>query len=303
MQPKNILTYRITRPLELDCDKLQSNLEEFKFTPCGAQDVAKFGWVPPMGANHSELLYHAMGDWLLIASQTEEKILPKQVVSDALNEKVDAVELEQGRKLKKKEKDAIKEAIVMELMPRAFPRRSVVNTWINTKLNLLFVDASSHSKADNQLALLRKAIGSLPVVPVTTSSPLDLSMTEWVKGEAPLGFTIGDNAQLKSILENGGEINCKQQDLACDEVIALIDSDKLVTSLSLNWKDRIDFVLDEDFAIKRLKFSDELKETNADVEFESIAQRFDADMCLFSGEIAAFLPDLFLALGGLELSQ
>ena len=55
----------------------------------------------------------------------------------------------------------------MNLLPRAFTKNQQTAVWIDTENNLVHVDAASSKRAEDALALLRKSLGSLPVVPLT----------------------------------------------------------------------------------------------------------------------------------------
>lgn len=297
---KNLQIYRFTRPFELTIEQLGAALANLPYTPCTSQEQSKFGWVSPLG-RQSENLVHAADGQLLICAKKEVKDLPASVVNDLVAEKVEALETEQGRALKKKEKEAIKEEVIVTLLPRCFSRFAQTYAWINPVAGWIVVDASSSKKAEDLLALLRKSIGSLPVVPLAMITPPELTMTEWLKAEAaPAGFALEDEVELRSALEHGGIIRAKQQDLLTGEMQAHLEVDKLVTSLAMNWAETISFVLKDDLSIKRLKFSEELRAQNDDVTSEDPLARFDADFALATGELSRFIPALIEALGGEE---
>ncbi|WP_313619222.1 recombination-associated protein RdgC [Pantoea septica] len=295
---KNMMVYRLNRDIPLSADDMEKQLEAYTFSPCGSQDMSKTGWVSPMG-NRSDALTHVNNGQIVICARKEEKILPSPVVKQALEAKISKLEAEQSRKLKKTEKDSLKDEVLHSLLPRAFSRLSQTFIWIDTVNSLIMVDCASAKKAEDTLALLRKSLGSLPVVPLTLESPIELTLTEWVRsGDLPAGFALMDEAELKAILEDGGVIRCKKQDLVCDEIANHIEAGKLVTKLALDWQERIQFVLADDGLVKRLKFSDTLREQNDDIDREDFAQRFDADFILMTSELAALTSNLVEALGG-----
>lgn len=295
---KNLMVYRLSREVALNADEMEKQLGAFSFTPCGSQDMAKTGWVSPMGS-HSDALTHAINGQIVICARKEEKILPSPVIKQELQAKIDKLEGEQHRKLKKTEKDALKDEVLHSLLPRAFSRFNQTYMWIDTVNGLIMVDAASAKRAEDTLALLRKSLGSLPVVPLTMESPIELTLTEWVRsGELPAGFIIQDEAELKAILEDGGVIRCKKQNLISDEIAVHIEAGKLVTKLAVDWQERIQLVIADDGSLKRLKFADALREQNDDIDREDLAQRFDADFILMTSELAALIQNTIEALGG-----
>lgn len=297
---KNALIYRLSRDLNWDVEEIEQQLVTFAYAPCGPHDFAKSGWIAPIG---EQLAYVSSTNGILLTLQREEKLLPKPVINDALRAKVEKLEGEQHRKLKKTERDSIRDEVVQTLLPRAFSRYSKTNVWIDTKQGLIVVDAASAKKAEDALALLRKSLGSLPVVPLMMASPIELTLTEWVRsGNAPAGFVLEEEAVLKAVLDGGGVIRCQDQELTGDEIATNIVAGKLVTSLGLNWSEKISFVLNDAGSIKKIKFADVLIDQNCDIDSDDYAQRFDADFHLYTGEMRQLITALIAALGG-EMGQ
>ena len=94
---KNLMVYRLSREISLRAEEMEKQLASMAFTPCGSQDMAKMGWVPPMGS-HSDALTHVANGQIVICARKEEKILPSPVIKQALEAKIAKLEAEQGAK-------------------------------------------------------------------------------------------------------------------------------------------------------------------------------------------------------------
>ncbi|MCG9696071.1 recombination-associated protein RdgC [Shewanella sp. Isolate11] len=297
---KNLTVYRFNKPFSVDAEALEKSLEDFTFSPCSSQDVSKFGFSNALGKLGQSLVHSAENRHLICATK-EEKILPSQVIKEALEEKVALIEDQENRKLAKKEKDSLKDEITTTLLPRAFSRRSQIHALILPEIEMILVDSSSAAKAEELLALLRKALGSLPVIPMSVKTPIETQLTQWLQAnEAPTPFEIQDEAELKSDSDEGGIVRFKQQDLTETEVLAHIEVGKQVHKLALHFGQSIAFILQSDAGIKRLKFSEEFRAGNDEVGTEDPIARLDADFALMGSELVALMKALVEALGGME---
>ncbi|QIC17798.1 recombination-associated protein RdgC [Providencia vermicola] len=291
------LIYRLTR--DIDFNNLEEQLLPLKYEPCGSQDISRFGFIPPLGIGKSECLTHQVNDQMLISLYKEEKIIPAQVIKDETQKKVSKLELDQGRRLKKTERDSIRDEVIHELLPRAFSKYTRFDVWINITDRLIIGLVSSPRRAEDCFALLRKALGSLPVVPLTTKDPIELTLTEWVRsGQLPKGFVFGEQSEMKAVLEEGGIAKYTKQDLISDEVQTNIEAGKLVTKLSLGYEDRVTFCIDDSFILSKLKFDAAFLEKNDDIGMEDYNQRFDADFFLIVSELNILIKALIDSLGG-----
>lgn len=292
---KNVCIYRLSRDFKLDPETLEKQMAEFAFSPCGSQDMSRRGWVNVT----PEKLFIEHEDSFLLCCQHQVKIIPNPVINDAVAERVAKIEADQGRKIRRIERLTIKDEVLHTLLPRAFSKNTSNYVWVDVAHQLVFVEATSARVAEDLLGLLRKTLGSLPVVPLMMQTPIELTITEWLKKNAmPAGYAAGSEAVLKAILENGGALRVSKQDLLSDEITTHIDAGKLATTLALDWQKRITFRLADDMTIKAIHYADDLRDQNDDIEREDIHSRMVADFILFKAEFGALLASLIDVLGG-----
>lgn len=288
---KNAIIYRLTK--NIDFGGIESKLKECEFTPCGSADVSHFGWSAPLTTSEN-LAYQANGRILLIAKR-EEKILPVEVVNRELNKRITALEEKERRKLKKTERLSLKDDVIATLLPQAFSRIKTTALYIDTLKQFIFVDAASSKTAEDALALLRKSLGSLPVVPLAFNRAPCEVMTKWVTDTAPDWLILREEVEIRE-KEDLGVIHCKQKDVEDEEIIELAKNGS-ISKLALEWEDNLKFVLVEDGTLKRLKFSDYITEQNDDILKEDYAQRFNADFILMTATLSELVKNLINEFG------
>lgn len=297
----NLQLYRLTQAIPFDTDALETALATKPARPCASQELTTYGFIAPFGKGEGAPLVHVGGEFLLIATRKEERILPGSAVRDAVTEKVEAIEADQMRKVYKKERDQIKDEVIQAFLPRAFVRRSSCFAAIDTKNGLIIVNSASARNAEDLLSTLREVIGSLPVRPLTVRVNPCATLTDWVKTQKPAAdFYTLDACELRDMHEDGGMVRCTQQDLTGDELQTHLASGKQVTKLSVAWQDKLSFTLDERLNIRRLKFEDILKDqAQADGGEEALGQ-LAASFTLMMLTLEKFVPALVEAFGGEE---
>jgi len=296
---KNLALYRFTEPFSLAADELEEKLSDKRFRPCGSHDEFSFGWTSPAG-NTTEQLIHASNGFMMVCLKKEEKVIPAAVINEMLQEKVSEKEDQEARKLSKKERSTIKDELIFELLPRAFSFSKKTFAYIDPKGGWMVVDAASAKKAEDLLSHLRKCLGSLPVVPVNTVDKPIITMTQWLanKNSIDKDLLVEDECELRSTEDEGSIIRCKRHDLTLPEITNHLDNGKQVIKLALNWTDRLSFIIDENLAIKRLKFLDLIQDQVADTEADDEVAQFDVDFSIMTLELANFLPRLLEIFGG-----
>jgi recombination associated protein RdgC len=289
---KNLNIYRFTQPFTHALDTLDDPLRAFIFKPCGGHEEARIGWISPVNEQY-ETLFHATNGYVMLCMKRQEKLLPKAVINELMQEKAIEFEEQYGRKLAGKEKTQLKDELIFDLLPKAFTYSKKIYGYIDSMNGWLVIDTPSTSKAEEFLSLLRKSLGTLPVIPIKpTVNPVE-TMTRWVSTQQPpADFSIAHECELRTGGEEASIIRCKNQDLSLPEIQGHLDSGKEVIKLAVNWADRLAFTIDKDLSLKRLKMLELIEDKLKDNDTGDANAEFDADFEIMTSEISSCLTRL-----------
>ena len=292
---RNLQIYRLPSPWSTTAEHLEACLASHAFSPANSMGMQNQGWDSPRPEGK---LVHTVDRQMLIMLTNEKKLLPAMVVNQVAKAKAIEIEEQQGFKPGRKQMREIKEQITDELMPRAFSVRRSTMAWIDPVNGWLVIDAANQAKADEFLQFLRRSVDDFPLVSLQVAHSPATAMTNWLMSdEAPSGFTVDQDTELRSTCENKAIVRYVRHTLEAEDIRRHIAAGKQCTRLALTWSDRISFVLTENMSIKRVAPLDILKEST-DPTAQNDDERFDADMMLMTGEMNRMLTDLVAALGG-----
>jgi recombination associated protein RdgC len=293
---RNLQIYRLPIGWPVTAEQLQEKLSAHPFQPCGSQDMASRGWASP---TRDDRFVMAVGGHFLVALAVEQKLLPSSVVNEVAADKAEAIEAQQGFKPGRKQMKEIKEAVLQELLPRAFSRRRKAFAWIDPAGGWLVIDAVSPARAEEILDALRDSLDELPVQMVKTQlSPVSV-MLDWLYYEgAVMGrFNIDQDCELRAVTDEKAAVRYVRHPLDGKDVQDHLAAGKLPTRLAMTFDDRVSFILTEKMEIKRLAFLDIVKE-EAERQGDAADMQMEADFALMSGELSRLIPALVEVLGG-----
>jgi recombination associated protein RdgC len=291
---KNVMVYRIGEGWHPDLAQIEQALDAERFAPCGASQEKSIGWIEPRGEAHGPLV-EAVNGQRILKLKIETRVVPGSVVARKAKERSAQIEATEGRKPGKKEMKEIKEDVKLSLMPMAFSKETSVWVWVDPVTQLLVVDAGSQAKADEVITMLVKSFAGLSLALINTQMSPQSAMAAWlITQEAPAGFSVDRECELKAADESKSVVRYVRHPLDTDEVKQHVEGGKLPTRLALTWEGRVSFSLTEALQLKKVTFLDVVFEATSAEKDEG----FHADVAIATGELCKLLPDLFEALGG-----
>lgn len=289
---KQLTAYRL--PQKPDLKHLDESLSNFQFTPPAGLDWFSEGFAIPMPFDNF-FVFNAK-DHYLISLKREEKVLPAGVIYNVLAEKVGQIQKAEARNVGRSEKQALKEQITDDLLPRALTCSSRTHAILTD--GWLLVDSATPSRAENLLIKLYDALGGLESrLPATKQSPSSL-MTEWLlNGEAQGGFELDCDVTLIGNGDVVPRIKISKKDINDDDVVQHARNGLRVVEMGLVWREEIAFVLTENLTLKRIRYLDVLQE-KAESQTDNTADLAYASQILMTESLTTMLNELVKHLDG-----
>ena len=296
---KHLHLYRLHDAPFATPETLQEVMTSHASRPLGGSEGTRLGWRTP-GGRASEQYTHEIQGQRLLSALRQQRLLPPKVVREEVEERVEATEAAEGRALPRKEKQAIKEQVYEELLPRAFVQSQKIDLWWDTTRHLIGINTSSRARAEEVLDLLRQTLGSLKVTPLATRELPIRAMTAWLKDteSRPAWLTLGDRAELRAQGDDG-VLAGRQVDLDSDEVQQLLEGGRHANKLAIEIDERLSLVLHDDLSLKSLRFSDALlDEASQNDDGDDAILRMEADFVLMATTLGEVIDLLIGGLGG-----
>jgi recombination associated protein RdgC len=288
---KNIHFYKIGPGFTFDLGAAQSAFAPLEYTECGVSQEQSIGWIPPRGDGNGALIESCGKHWIA-KLMIEKKMLPASVIADEVRKRTAELEAKTGRKPGKKETKEITDDVRLQLLAKAFTKKCASLVWLNKDAEMLVIESSTQTKADEIVTQLVKTLEGLQITAIQTQQAPEAAMSLWlVSQEMPPKFTADRDCTLKSHDEFKASIRYEHHALDIVEIQEHIRAGKRPIQLAMTWDSRVSFVLTSGGNLKKLEF---LSATLT----EQFVDDFDGNFTIATAEISQLISALIETLGG-----
>ena len=254
--------------------------------------MAEQGFAPPYDFS-DQMVITAQNSWK-IQLRKEKRLLPASVLRQESKRRIKEIEEKEYRQLSAKDKKALKQRVLDELLPRAFSQISTIEGIYIRDKGFLLVNQAQANKREELLSHLRQALGSFEAALILCKKTATDLMSQWLldNNSLPNDLAIGNYCELKNIANIKSVSRFVNQDIQSKEVIGILEKDHFVSQLTLIWQDKLRFILCEDFSLKNIQYLE--KQQLMEIEPNDILTL----QWLFSQDLTLLYEVLIKAAGG-----
>lgn len=266
---KNAITFKIDLPSQ---SALEEHLKKQPFCELCETQALTAGFVPVID---DRLVFPFPGGYAF-RLRIDEKILPASAINKELNSRVELLEQAYDGKLPPKEKNNVRDEVILSLLKVALSQSKYVMAYYRLKDRLLMVDTVNKTMANILTNRLVHAVGSIKATMIYisgVSNGLTAKLHSMLTGgEGLAGFEIGGVCKLKG--EEGKTLSFNVHDIQESKagLLEALEQACKVVELELINQD-ISFRLNEKFVKKSIRFTWQESEYEPDDEIDEFTHQ------------------------------
>lgn len=280
-----------------DFEAMETQLAGKPFEPTRPQQVESIGWSQAFGA----LYLHETDQAGRMVLQREERSVPAAVVREQAEARLRERDGEMSNP-SRQEQAAMRDAVLLDLLPQAFPKQSRSQIIIDRRNHRVWFDTVTGNRIERASNQLRELLGNWRMVPTLSDGDISGHLTQWLQHGPPAGFEIGASAKLVDPRE-GATVTVSRLALPDPHVLAHIEDGLRVEQLEMIWKDRLSFVLRQDGGLARIKPTELIDEQRDAGDDDNPDALLDADQRLMVGLFRELAADLETVLQRVETDK
>lgn len=304
-EAKKISAYRSTRQLP-DRETFDAAIKTMAYVPLEENKtlIGRTGFIAPI-PDTDELTY-GPDTAVLVCIRSATRVIDKEELAARINRRINEIEDTTGEKVNKKMKQQLAEEVAAAMLPDAKIHVSdlFVIIDISKEYGRVYALSNSSKTVDTGFAVIRRAVGSFPVIPVATEKVPEQEMTEWLRNKdtGNKQIVVSASAAIKGITDKS-EIKLKNVDLFSEEVLKHIEeNNRYVVKLAIDFNKSDDsylcsFTLDEFLSLTGVNYDDALKAKGWDEE--TTQAKWGTDHALLVGALDEVYDAIIASFGGI----
>jgi len=291
---RNVRFYRLDGIWPESEEALSTSLEQAGFEPCGPLTERSSGWVA-VDPDTSDLLARRLNGADLIRLRSQSRVLPAAVINEELEVRIEEFRKRMQEAPNPREKRRLKAEARDELMPKAMLKSDRIWGYVDLKEKVLGIDTALDSVAERFLRRMQASLDGINIRPLQFMKPVDELLTGIFFEDAPRQFSLGRECRMQDLGDAASKVRWTDFDLSDKSIRDHVANGMRLTHLSIVYDNIMNFVLDENGVLSKLKFVG-MDDDNED--HNDPLARQDAEFVLITATLRNLLGDLKKQLGG-----
>lgn len=260
-------------------------LESNKFVPCGKYDSRRIGF----SHNLDKTYVSAHREGILLRLTDQCKVPESNRVNDMIKERTEVYTADTDTKPSKKMLTDWKIEITEELLPETYPKAEKHYLILIRKDGTVLIEGN-HKKAEDLCDMVRKALGSFPIVPFETDKPCGDLLDDLVKAGSDDYLELLDKATL--VTAEGHTVAISKESVYNSDAKEKVEDGGMMTSCSILYDGLCSFGLKDDLTFNGVKYDEQLSGDKEDENPEDTSQLLQlTEICKVVDEVVKRLTE------------